>query len=279
MLMSKYYTVDKRFIKSTGRDIKVLIIKPKKNARPQNETPGILWLHGGGYATGMASLVFVSRAINLVKKYGAIVVAPSYRLSIEKAYPGAIEDAYSTLKYMKENSHEIGFNDSQIMVGGESAGGGLTVATCLYARDKGEVNIAYQMPIYPMLDSEETESNQNNHSLIWNTKKNKKAWALYLKNVDEKVPKYASPSRETNYKDLPPAYSFIGTKDAFLSETCEYINNLKRAGVEAKVDIYDGMFHAFDMLFPFKKKSRLAIKNFEENFEFAMKNYYKKQGK
>ena len=64
------------------------------------------------------------------------------------------------------------------MVGGESASGGLTAALCMLARDRGEVNIAFQMPLYPMLDHRDTDSSRGNHSISWNIKRNLAAWKL-----------------------------------------------------------------------------------------------------
>ena len=160
----KKYTVEKRKIPSTGRDIKILIFRPTTAKKALAQTPGVLWIHGGGYATGMAEMAYFSRPLALVKKYGAVVVCVSYRLSIESPYPAALEDCHSALCWLKEHAAELGINDSQIMVGGESAGGGLTAALCMYARDKSSVNIAYQMPLYPMLDDRDTESSQDNHA-------------------------------------------------------------------------------------------------------------------
>ena len=74
---------------------------------------------------GMAEMAFFTRSLALVKKYGAVVIAPSYRLSIEAPYPAALEDSYAALCWMKNHAAELGFSDSRIMVGGESAGGGL----------------------------------------------------------------------------------------------------------------------------------------------------------
>ena len=162
----KKYTVEKRKIPSTGRDIKILIFRPTTAKKALAQTPGVLWIHGGGYATGMAEMAYFSRPLALVKKYGAVVVCVSYRLSIESPYPAALEDCHSALCWLKEHAAELGINDSQIMVGGESAGGGLTAALCMYARDKGSVNIAYQMPLYPMLDDRDTESSRDNHAPI-----------------------------------------------------------------------------------------------------------------
>lgn len=276
--MSKYYKVQKTTVKSAGKEIKLLILKPTKNRRPREETPGILWIHGGGYITGMAEMVYISRAMALVKKFGAVVVAPEYRLSKEAPYPAALLDCYAALKYIKNNGAELGINTSQIMVGGESAGGGLAAAVCMYARDKGEVNIAFQMPLYPMLDDRDTPSSQNNHAPVWNTKRNHIGWKAYLGEFWKKeVPAYAAPARQTDYSNLPPAYTFVGDIEPFYWETLTYIENLKKAGVEAKADVYPNCFHAFDMLLPTKKISRKAIAEFEKNYLYAAKHYFAKQ--
>ena len=276
----KDYVVEKKKISSTGRDIEILILRPLKNARPKSKTPGILWIHGGGYRTGMAGMIYMSRALNLVKTYGAVVVTPEYRLSYEAPYPAALEDCYATLKYLKEHTEELGVNDSQLMVGGESAGGGLTVALCMYARDKGEIKIAYQMPLYPMIDNEDTESSKDNHAPIWDTKKNHSAWKLYLRGLEgEEVPAYAAPARQTDYSNLPPAYTFVGDIEPFYCETLTYIKNLQKAGIEAKVDVYPNCFHAFDMMRPFKQESKDAIAEFERQFCYAVKHYFAPQKK
>ena len=270
----KDYTVNKVKINSTGGKIDLLILRPITNAKPKAKTPGILWIHGGGYVTGMAGMIYMSRAIHLVKKYGAVVVTPEYRLSKEAPYPAALEDCYAALDYLYTHSDELGVNSSQLMVGGESAGGGLTAALCMYARDKGEINIAYQMPLYPMIDNEDTDSSRDNHAPVWNTKRNQKAWKAYLRDIHGEIPPYAAPARQTDYSNLPPAYTFVGDIEPFYCETLTFVENLQKAGVEAKVDVYPGCFHAFDMLLPFLKVSKQAAKTFEEQYLYAAGHYF-----
>lgn len=272
--MKKIFTIEAKRIPSTGRKIKILIVRPGKNKKPQENTPGILWIHGGGYATGMAEMLFMGRALNLVRKYGAVVIAPAYRLSWEKPYPAALEDCYAALLYLKKHAQELRINKNQIMVGGESAGGGLTAALCMYARDKGEVNIAFQMPLYPMIDNEDTESSRDNHAPVWNTKRNHSAWKMYLKNVTGEVPPYAAPARQTDYANLPPAYTFVGDIEPFYEETLTFVENLKRAGVKAKVDVYPNCFHAFDMMVPFQKVSKKAVHRFEKMYQYAAEHFF-----
>ena len=270
----KRYAVKRETISSTGRNIDVLVVRPTRDGKFERGTPGVLWIHGGGYALGMAGMVFISRAMNLVKKYGAVVVSPAYRLAGEAAYPAALEDCYSALKFLKEHADELGIDSGRIMVGGESAGGGLAAALCMLARDRGEVNVAFQMPLYPMLDDRDTDSSRDNHAPIWNTRRNHWGWKKYLGGLWGKdVPAYAAPARQTDYAGLPPAYTFVGTGEPFYCETLTYIENLKKAGIEASADVYPTAVHAFDLLLPFLRMSRQAIAAFEKRYVYAAENY------
>ena len=145
----------------------------------------------------------------------------------------------------------LGIDRSRIIVGGESAGGGLAAALCMYARDKGEVPVSFQIPLYPMLDCEDTASSRDNHAHGWNTKRNHWGWGLYLRDLygTDHVPPYASPARAKDYSSLPPCYTYIEDGEPFYYETLTYVRNLREAGVEAYVDIFHGNTHGFDFMF------------------------------
>ena len=81
---------------------------------------------------------------------------------------------------MKEHSGELNIRSDQIMCGGESAGGGTVCRSVSLCRDHGDVKIAYQMPLYPMIANYDTESSKDNHAKIWNTKRNHFGWKMYL---------------------------------------------------------------------------------------------------
>ena len=84
-------------------------------------------------------------------------------------------------------------------------------AVCIRARDTGGVNLAFQMPLYPMLDDRDTESSRDNHGRVWNTRKNHFAWRCYLRGQDRtNLSPYAAPARLTDFSRLPPAYSPFG---------------------------------------------------------------------
>jgi acetyl esterase/lipase len=258
-----------------GSAMKLLIVGPEQQTEPAT---GVLWLHGGGYLLGFPEMVYMSRAVDLVRECGAVVVSPAYRLSIQKPYPAALEDSYLALKYMNDHALALGIRENQLMVGGESAGGGLAAALCLYARDKGEVRIAYQMPLYPMLDCKDTDSSRNNHAKIWNTQRNHMAWKLYLRSLrGREIPPYASPARCTNFEGLPPAYTYVGDAEPFYREALTYVKNLRQAGIPAKVDVYPGGYHAFDMMEPDSEASKLARERFLREFRYAREHYFAEQ--
>lgn len=270
------YTTRRTVIASPGGPMKLLVLQPKGPAPAPGRT-GVLWIHGGGYITGMPEIVYMSRAVDLVRHCGAVVVSPDYRLSGKAPYPAALMDCHSALVYLKDHAAALGVRDDQLMVGGESAGGGLAAALCLYERDRGGVRIAFQMPIYPMLDNEDTETSRDNHAPVWNTRRNHYAWARYLRGVEGRVPAYAAPARAEDCAGLPPAYTFVSTAEPFYAETLAYVRRLREAGVEATVDVYEGLFHAFDMLAPFLPVSRRAAAAFERRFESAARRCFAKQ--
>ena len=255
--------------------IPALALSPK-NA-PVNAA-GILWIHGGGYIAGMKEMVHMSRAVELVKRFGAVVLSPGYRLAELAPYPAAMDDCYAALLYLKENAGSLGVRSDQLMVGGESAGGGLCAAVCIRARDEGTVNVAFQMPLYPMLDDRDTESSRDNHGKVWNTRRNHFAWRMYLRGTDRaNLSPYAAPARLTDFAGLPPAYSFVGDGEPFYAETVRYFEQLRAAGVPAELDVYRTDVHAFDMMRPDDAMSIQAAERFNDRFAHAQARFFAPQ--
>ena len=252
-----------------GHRVPLLILSPENGAK---DAPGVLWIHGGGYVTGMKEMVYMSRAVDLVREFGAVAVSPGYRPAWLHPFPAAFDDCYAALLWLKENGASLGVRPDRLIVGGESAGGGLAAAVCMKARDEKSAEIACQLPLYPMLDNFDTESSGNNHGRIWNTRRNHFGWRMYLRqNAKKNVPPYASPARQTDFSGLPPCYSFVGDGEPFYAETLRYIENLRKAGVEARCDVFHTDIHAFDMLYPDLDVSKRAAEAFREHFAAAVK--------
>ncbi|NUU79300.1 alpha/beta hydrolase [Paenibacillus xylanilyticus] len=255
--------------------IRILIYRP---ANHHQDLPGVLWIHGGGYAMGNPEQ-FVHACTRLIRAKNCVVIAPDYRLSVEAKYPAALEDCYDTLLWMKNQAKELGIRDDQLMVGGESAGGGLTAALTLYARDKGEVKIAFQMPLYPMIDNRNgTESAKDNNAPIWNSNYNKWAWKLYLGELaEDAVPPYAAAARASDYSNLPPTVTFVGDIEPFRDETIQYVDRLRKAGVSVEFEIYKGCYHGFDIINPNAEVSKKATAFYINAFKYAVDHYFVKQ--
>ena len=268
-------------IRAGDHRIRIRIIRPA--GEPPEKSPGVLWIHGGGYQSGSSRDVYVTRALSLAVKFGAVVVSPDYRLSRKHPYPAGLHDCYAALLYMKEHAGELGIRDDQIMVGGESAGGGLAAALCMLAKDTGSVNIAFQMPLKKMgqakTTARDTETSRDNHAPNWNTKRNHKAWKRYLRDAwgTDLVSPYAAPARREDVSGLPPCYTYVGAIEPFCRETVDYVERLKQVGIEAEADVYPDWFHAYDLLFPMKKISGEAIGRFEQHFAYAAAHYFAPQ--
>ena len=258
--------------RTDGSEFRACVMKGKES---KGKTVGILWLHGGGYALGAPEMAVMSFPRHLINNCNCVIVSPDYTLSTVKPYPAALNDAYTALMWMKENRQALGIECEKFVIGGESAGGGLTAALCIYARDKGEACIGFQIPLYPMLDDRVTETSKNNTAPVWNTKANKAAWRIYLGNrvMNNGVEPYAAPARETDYSNLPPAVTIIGTAEPFYAETLSFFKSLKEAQIETALKEYEGAYHAFDMLAPYAKISRDANRFLLEKFEEFKEKY------
>lgn len=254
-----------------GTSFRACVMRSKKT---EGKTIGILWLHGGGYVLGAPEMAIMTFPKHLINNCNCVIVAPDYTLSSIKPYPAALADAFTSLIWLKNNREKLGIDSDKFVVGGESAGGGLAASLCIFARDKGENCIGFQMPLYPMLDDRITETSKNNTAPVWDTKANKSAWRIYLgdKVMNNNVSPYAAPARNEDFSNLPPAISIIGTEEPFYAETLTYFENLQKAGVETQLKEFKGGYHAFDMMAPYADISKAANKYLLERYkEFAQK--------
>jgi acetyl esterase/lipase len=255
-----------------GTKMRLRIYKPMTETRGG---PAILWIHGGGYAIGTPE-TGAPKCKRMIGESGAVIVSPDYTLSSEKPYPAALNDCYLALEWLRDHALELGAKSDRIIVAGESAGGGLAIAMTLLARDKKDVSIAFQMPIYPMIDDRPTESSRENNAPLWNTRNNRAAWKLYLGDLygTDDVPVYAAPARTTDYTGLPPAFTYVGDLDPFCSETTEYFQKLASAGAPAEYRVYKGCYHGFDVVYPDARVSREALEAYSAYFRQAVEKYY-----
>ena len=266
---------EERFIpRGDGTELRVLVCTAKDKDKIRDGSSGLLWIHGGGYATGVPEQDHLFADI-FCTDGECVAVMPDYTRSTEAPYPAALGDCCLALYWMAQNAEELGIDRNRIMVGGDSAGGGLTAAVCLRARDEGIVNVAFQMPLYPMMDDRETETSRDNDAPVWNTRSNRAGWDLYLAGFpkDGDIPSYAAPAREEDLHGMPPACTFVGTIDPFRAETEQYVEKLRKAGIPVFFREFEGCFHGFDMIAYATKPARDARRFLKGSFRYALDNY------
>ena len=239
--------------------IRLRVFKP---VHFEGKLPVVLYLHGGGYVIGNPESLLPAIK-GFIESRPCIVVAPDYRKALTAPYPAAFDDSYDTLLWIKNNADTISGDGNKIIIAGHSAGGGLTAALTLKARDTKEVKIAFQMPIYPMIDDRQTTPSARAMEVPgWNTKTNAKAWSLYLQGLlknGSEIPVYAAPARNTDYKDLPPSITFVGEYDPFKDEIMAYVEALKKENVPVIFKYYKACYHGFDLIHPEATVSRDAL--------------------
>jgi acetyl esterase/lipase len=232
-------------------DVHIYIV----NAAPQSPLrPAILYTHGGGFIFGDAKGSL--RAVQeLAAAVGCVIVSVDYRLAPETRFPGSLEDNYAALKWLYHNAAELGVDPSKLAVMGESAGGGHAAILAIAARDRGEVPLAFQALVYPMLDDRTGSTRKVPPyigKLIWNSDSNRFGWTSFLgvPAGSAQVPNGAVPARVKDLRGLPPTFIGVGSIDLFVNENIEYAQRLIQAGVLTELIVVPGAFHGFQAAVP-----------------------------
>jgi acetyl esterase/lipase len=231
----------------------------------EGPAPAVVSMHPGGYILGSYEDDDF-RHDRLSPSLGYIGVAVEYRLAPETPYPGPLEDCYRALRWVFQNAEALGVDAGRIGILGASAGGGLAAALALLARDRGEVPVAFQQLLYPMLDDRRTSPTSGWDALVWNPANNELGWSCYLGELydNDDVPVYAAAARATDLSGLPPTFLCVGTLDLFCDEDIDYAQRLNHAGVPVELHVYPAVPHAFDMMMDLVEVSRRALRDQEE---------------
>jgi acetyl esterase len=228
-------------------DVPVRVYRPKRahgdGAAP---VPGIVFIHGGGFIIGSVEAEHIG-AVLVAADTGAVVVSVDYRLAPEHPYPAALHDCYAALSWLHAEADALGVDRDRVAVMGASAGGGLSAAVALLARDLGGPALCFQMLQIPELDDRlETSSMQKFvDSPLWNRPLAVQSWKAYLGELygSPDVPAHAAPSRANDLSGLPPAYISTAELDPLRDEGIVYALGLLHAGVSVELHQFPGTFH------------------------------------
>jgi acetyl esterase/lipase len=214
---------------------------------PDGGRPALVDLHGGGFVSGTAAMER-GFGIEMARRLGVVVVVPEYRLAPEHPFPAGVEDCYSALCWAHEHADGLGIDASRLGVGGQSAGGGLSAAVALMARDRGGPALCFQFLGIPELDCrlETTSMRTFVDTPMWHRRNAELSWSMYLgpdHRPGDTVSPYASPSLATDLSGLPPAYVTTMEFDPLRDEGIRYAMALLEAGVSVELHNFPGTFH------------------------------------
>jgi acetyl esterase/lipase len=229
-------------------DVRVIVVNAGHVDTPPR--PVIVHMHGGGFVTGAAAW-FVPALQQVAREHDCVVVTVDYRLSPETRFPGALDDNYAALKWVYDTAADLGVDRKRIAVMGESAGGGHAAMLAIAARDRGDVPLAFQLLIYPMLDDRTGSTHRLPAYLgayVWVPESNRFGWTALLGVAagSHTVPAGAVPARTVDLAGLPPAFIGVGSIDLFAPEDIEYSRRLLEAGVPTELIVVPGAYHGFD---------------------------------
>ncbi len=232
-------------------EVRLVIVDPAPGRKGR---PALLHMHGGGFTAGSAELD-ATLLQTIAENCGCVVVSVDYRLAPETHFLGAIEDNYAGLRWLHNNAETLGVDRKRIVIGGESAGGYHAAQLAIYARDRKEVPIIFQLLIYPALDDRTGSSRPvppHIGEFIWTAEANRPAWTALLgvPAGSPNVPASAAPARVKNLEGLPPAFIAVGSIDLLVGENIDYAHRLLDAGVPTELHVLPGAYHGFDRLVP-----------------------------
>jgi acetyl esterase/lipase len=164
---------------------------------------------------------------------------------------------------MSQNADRLGIDPARIVVSGASAGGGLTAAVSLIARDRGGPAIAGQLVGCPMIDDRNTTVSAWQYDGIgaWDRNNNDTGWdaALGADRGTDRVHPHQAPARASDLSGLPPAFLEVGSAEIFRDETIDYASRIWAAGGEAELHVWAGAYHGFSGFSPDAVVSRAAV--------------------
>lgn len=222
-----------------------------------NSDPGkvLMYLHGGGYMFGGTLLTHKDLVWRLAQAARCQVLSVDYRLAPEHPFPAAQDDAIAVYRWLLER-----YAPQSIAIGGDSAGGGLTFATLLRARDEGLAVPAAVVALSPWTDlactGESVVTNAAKDALI--PGQGIKEGADIILNGGDPTHPYASPLYG-DYSDCCPALIQVGSEEVLLDDSRRLAHKLETSGIPVVLDVWRKMPHVFQVMSMILPEGRAAI--------------------
>jgi acetyl esterase/lipase len=234
----------------------------------------LFYLHGGGYAAGSiySHLGLMSRLAN---DLGMRVLAINYRLAPEAPYPAGLEDAAKAYRWLLEHEH---YRPEEIILMGDSAGGGLASATLLYLKELSLPQPLCSIVLSPWADlslSGESLSTLAHRDPILPADKTREWAAWYVGQNDAKHP-LISPIYG-NWEGVCPLYIQVGSEEILLSDAERLAAKAQQDGVAVKYECWQGMPHVWHMGWHYLPEARKAIRQIAHFVDDQITRHEKQQ--
>jgi len=240
------------------KEQEVVIDKPLKAlsfTSSKSAGGAILFFHGGGYCIG-SPVTHRSLTAKISLDTGHYTLSPDYRLAPEYSFPAALQDALAAYKYLLNN----GYAPFQISIGGDSAGGGLTMALLLTLKEKEMPMPASAFLISPWLDlsfsGPSISFNKKKEDLLLLSETTK--WAHYYAGENNRTDPLISPLFG-DMAGMPPILIQVGDREAILSDSTRLHERLQQEKVSSILQIYPGMFHDWQMFWYYMPEANKAV--------------------
>ncbi|UED72379.1 alpha/beta hydrolase [Brevibacillus sp. DP1.3A] len=212
----------------------------------QGPFPLFVYYHGGGWVIGDLETVDASCRM-LAHLSGRIVVSVDYRLAPEHKFPVPVADSYAALKWVSENASSINGSASDLVVGGDSAGGNLSAVLSLLAKDQNGPAIKAQVLIYPVTDMRFDSPSYMEFQEGFGLNRDLMLWFSnhYINHEYDKGNPYVAPLSARDLSNLPPAIVITAECDVLRDEGMAYAERLKNAGVKVEAVCEKGLVHGY----------------------------------
>jgi len=225
-----------------GTTIPVRIYTPEGNG----PFPVFVYYHGGGWVIGNLETADASCRM-LANRTGNLVISVDYRLAPEYKFPIPAEDSYAALEWVHENASSFNGDPTQIVVGGDSAGGNLSAVVSLMSRDRKGPPISAQILIYPVTCLEYNSPSYHEFQEGFGLDRELMIWFgnHYIKSDEDIRHGYVAPLLAEDTSHLPRAFVITAENDVLRDEGAAYAEKLKSAGVDVEYTCEVGMVHGY----------------------------------
>jgi len=225
-------------------ELKLRLYYPTQSSTP---LPALVYIHGGGF-----TLFSNNTHDRLMREYAArggfVVIGVDYPLAPETKYPVALDRIEALMLWLKDNAGQWGITPERIAMGGDSAGGNLSFATCMRLRDRGELGIVKAILSnyggFSSRISDDAEARFGGPGSIMDRAEARQYWMNYVRDERDEDDPYACPIL-ADVSGFPPVMLIIPDQDIVAEHSFTMHQKLLDAGVDVACEVYEGAIHSF----------------------------------